>query len=111
MNCEHETLIGDSDLFQLLLIEYKYIDYADIPVSGIHLLYAHLKEYLPLMAHVYAMQTINCLLADIKRQEVEEETLGTGSFNYVTNLHMWDKIKNFLKTEKDKRLAESGGEE
>lgn len=106
MNCEHETLVGDNDLFQFLVIEYYYIESADIPVSAIHLLYAHIREYLPLMSYNYATQTINFLLGEIKKMEVEHQTFGKTNFNYENNIDLWNRFKNFLKTEKDKRLNE-----
>lgn len=105
-NCEHETLVGDSDLFQFLMIEYYYIESSDIPASAIHLLTSHIKKYLSEMTFSYATQTINFLLGEIKKMEVEKQTLVHANFLYENNIKLWSKLKTILMNEKEKRLKE-----
>ena len=54
----------------------------------------------------YAIQTINFLLGEIKKMEVEKQTLVHANFLYENNIKLWSKLKAILMTEKEKRLKE-----
>lgn len=95
MNCEHETFVGDNDLFQMLIAEYKLAKTTE-GAGYIYLLEEHVEEYLPKMNDVFALQVINFLLSEIKEKRVQLETTGNSDFYFLNSLEKWYKLRDVL---------------
>ena len=95
MNCEHETLVGDTDLLQLLIAEGNYILHASFPAFMLDTFYSHVREYVPLMSEIYLETVLESLTSLIKF--IEEDRPGDPTvIDQILSCPTWKKLSKFV---------------